>query len=94
VRPNRLVITAGSDDWYASRLSNWRGKFPHPLIDTTIEVLEQSTGEAIHRYVTGELGNLIFRYSGNWTPSGEAQFIDRPDAANFADVLDAEWSTL
>jgi competence protein ComEC len=94
IRPNRLVITAGSDNWYATRLSNWRGKFPHPLIDKTIEVLEESTGDTVKRYVTGELGNLIFSYSGGWAPSGEAQFLDRPDEAGFQQTLEAEWNGL
>jgi beta-lactamase superfamily II metal-dependent hydrolase len=94
IKPNRLVIPAGDDNWYQTRLSNWVGMFPHPLIDNTLDVLEQSINQSIDRKITGDVGNIIYTYSGGWTPHSETEFPDRADSPNFQQVLDLEWNNL
>ncbi len=94
IKPNRIVITAGSAAWYQARVSNWVGMFPHPLINTTLDVLEQSINTNIDRKITGDVGNIIYKYTGGWTPRSETQFSDRADSPNFQQVLNAEWTNL
>lgn len=92
LRPNRVVIPAGSQTWYQDHLSNWLGDFPHPLISQTLTVLEQVLGNALQTFVTGVEGNLIFKYSGDWGPRDRAAFPERPDEGGFAAALSAAWA--
>ena len=94
IKPNRIVITAGDDNWYQTKCSNWVGMFPHPLIKNTLQVLQQSIGKQIETKVTGDKGNLIYKYSGAVTPGGKTEFKDKPGTQNFQQVLDTEWHNL
>jgi beta-lactamase superfamily II metal-dependent hydrolase len=92
LNPNRVVISCGSDQWYQHHLSNWRGDFPHDLTRQTLRVLEQAMGSQIEVLCTGEEGNLIFTYSGGWSPRSTARLDVRPDDAGFAAALAAHWA--
>lgn len=92
IQPNRVVIPAGSDAWYQVKKSDWLGDFPHPLTTKTLEVLEKSLGSTIGRHITGEEGNLIFKYNGGWTPRQVVGFLERPDAPGFQAALDNNWA--
>ncbi len=88
LRPHRVVIAAGSESWYQNQVSTWVGKFPHPLVSHTLRVLD----DTIDTRVTGEQGNLIYKYSGNWSPRQVVRFKVRPDAPNFTDALQTAWT--
>ena len=94
INPNRIVIPAGSANWYQTSLSNWAGMFPHPLIENTLQVLGQSVNKNIDRKITGNVGNIIYKYTGTTTPQNETEIINRADSPNFQQVLDTEWNNL
>jgi len=87
LQPNRIVFSAGSQDWYDNNLSNWAGKFPHPLVTATFEVLD----DEVETFVTGIDGNMIFKYSGGWSPRQVSKFPERPDQPGFAAELANQW---
>ncbi len=87
LRPRNVVITAGSKKWYDTYARRWKGKFPHPLTIQTLKVLNSN----INPYITGYKGNLIFTYSGGWSPRSVRSFLERPGSPNFVNVLDANW---
>ncbi len=90
LKPNHIVIPAGDEEWYKNNADNWEGLFPHPLIDNTLEVLKKSLGKSIKTYNTGDTGNLIFSYSGNWSPK-VTKFTEIPGAPGFLPALEANW---
>lgn len=92
LKPNRVVIPAGTQNWYHNHLSNWEGDFPHSLITQTLQVLEDTLGNQLETFVSGEEGNLIFKYSGSWTPRHRASFTERPGEAGFVAALASNWS--
>ncbi len=85
--PEHIVFTAGSQAWYQANLANWANKFPHPLSTATIEVLDPNIDDR----VTGERGNLIYKFSGGWSPRAISEFDVRPDDPAFPAALAAEW---
>lgn len=87
--PSHVVITAGDPNWYQTNVSNWAGKFPHPLVEQTLQVLDPG----ITRYVTGTVGNVIFKYSGNFSPRNVEEFADRPGDTGFDAALLQNWQT-
>ncbi len=89
LRPHRVVIAAGSESWYKTQVSNWANKFPHPLVKLTLKVLD----DTIDTRVTGEEGNLIFKYSGHWSPREIVSFKTRADEHGFTDDLCTVWVT-
>lgn len=86
--PAHVVITAGSQQWYQDNLSMWAGKFPHPLSRETIDVLDPG----IDLRVTGDVGNVIYKYSGNWSPRDVTEIPTRADEAGFPAALAAAWA--
>jgi competence protein ComEC len=91
LRPNRVVICSGSDQWYQNNLSNWANKFPHELTQQTLQVLAASTGVNVASFRTGTDGNLIFAYSGGWTPRVEENFTEQPGSPGFEQALLDHW---
>ncbi|HEX9636281.1 MAG TPA: MBL fold metallo-hydrolase [Acidobacteriota bacterium] len=88
LKPRHVVIPAGSQPWYQANLSNWAGKFPHPLIRQTLQELDST----IDLRVTGETGNLIYKFTGNSsTPREVAVIAARPDDPAFPAELAARW---
>lgn len=94
INPNRIVITAGSKDWYETECSNWAGMFPHPLISETLKVLKKSLDKDIKVKITGDSGSLIYMYSGNDIPSGFAKLDHFPGDDNFQEKLKDKWNSL
>ena len=87
LKPRNVVIPAGEQTWYDNHLSNWAGMFPHDLIRETLNVLDSS----LDIRITGEVGNLIYKYTGGSSHSGIAEFDVRPDDPAFTARLAAEW---
>jgi competence protein ComEC len=86
--PNRIVIPAGDDAWYLAHKPGWLNMFPHPLVSQTLQVLNADADV----FVTGDVGNLIFTYTGGWRPHGDpAQFSERPASAGFDTALANAW---
>lgn len=88
LRPRRIVVPAGSQAWYQANLSNWVGKFPHPLVSQTLDVLDQN----LEVFVSGEVGNLIFKYDGRFPPRAVTLIPARADSPAFAGSLQNNWS--
>lgn len=92
LKPNRVVIPAGDQQWYHQYHPNWEGDFPHPLVVETIEVLDPSLSIGQNTYITGDVGNIIFKYSGNWSPREMRSFRTEPGDPNFTSDLLTNWS--
>lgn len=92
LQPRHVVIPAGSQTWYQNNLSNWLGKFPHPLITETLSVLEATVGNTINTHVSGEDGNMIFKYDGGWSPRTISKFSETPGSAAFDAALANNWA--
>lgn len=90
LKPKRIVIPAGSQQWYQYNAEDWKGLFPHSLINETLKVLKHSLVKNLKIYNTGEKGNLIFSYSGNWTPR-IANFKEKPGTPAFRPALEVNW---
>jgi beta-lactamase superfamily II metal-dependent hydrolase len=88
INPSYVVISAGSQNWYANNASDWQGYFPHPLVLDTLNVLNPQ----INPYLTGRDGNLIFKYGGGWSPRHIASFSQKPGGANFMNALSQSWT--
>lgn len=86
--PRFVVIPAGDAAWYGQNLPAWSGMFPHDLVRHTLTVLDPG----IQSYVTGQVGNVIFRYGGGWSPDSVETFLQRPGSAGFDAALLAAWS--
>ncbi len=86
LKPRHVVIPAGKPEWYDTHLSNWAGMFPHELVRRTLRVLDPK----LDIRVTGDVGNLIYKYTGGPSPT-VAQFRDSPGDPNFAAELAAKW---
>jgi competence protein ComEC len=89
LKPQYVVITAGSFDWYQRNVSNWAGNFPHPLIVETLKELDPNIQP--RTYITGDVGNIIFKYNGNWGPRDMKTFAARPGTPGFAAALANNW---
>lgn len=68
MKPNRIIYSAAPTQWYTANPSLVRGTFPHPLIEQIFDELEHFTGNTLDRYVTGDTGHIIAKYSGNYAP--------------------------
>ncbi len=90
MKPKHVVIPAGDQAWYRQYVPNWEGNFPHPLITKTLDVLNAN----LETHITGETGNLIFKYTGNWSPKKYVMFDDEPDSNNFDAALLSNWNQL
>ena len=86
--PSHVVIPAGSQAWYNQNISEWAGYFPHPLTTKIFETLD----DQMERHVTGDRGNIIFKYNGNWSPRQISYVPERADSPNFEDRLAANWA--
>jgi beta-lactamase superfamily II metal-dependent hydrolase len=92
LKPNRVVISSGNSQWYQNNKPSWVNMFPHELTDKTLLVLEESLGSNVEIYHTGEQGNLIFKYNGDWTPRDVAKINERPGTQAFDLELTTKWS--
>lgn len=89
LNPRHVVITAGSQPWYLANQANWANNFPHPLSRSTLDVLNP----AIDRRITGERGNLIYKYNGGWNPREAPRELPlRADDPGFPAQLQAAWA--
>jgi competence protein ComEC len=88
LKPKQVVIPAGSQNWYQSNHSSWAGMFPHDLIRQTLQVLDPT----IDVRVTGDIGNVIYKYNGNWSPRAVTAFPMRADDPNFSASLGSNWA--
>jgi competence protein ComEC len=92
LKPRHIVISAGSQQWYLDRKPDWAGDFPHPLITDTINQLNASHNLGINPLITGQDGNIIFKYGSGPSPSGNTGFItSRPGDAGFRAELTNNW---
>lgn len=89
LKPDYVVISAGNLAWYQNNSSNWAGDFPHPLIVETFKELDEDIQS--RTYITGEVGNIIFKYDGNWTPKEKKTFLERPGTPGFDAALSNNW---
>ena len=89
LKPNRIVYTAGDDNWYANNMQNWANKFPHSLTKSIFSELKSN----MKILNTGEVGNIIYTYKGNYGPvSTEPKKIkEKPNENNFKNALDQAW---
>lgn len=55
-------------------------------------MLKDVLGNDLETFVSGEEGNPIFKYSGNWAPRDQAIFAKRPDEPGLEDALAANWA--
>lgn len=92
LKPNRVVISSGSNQWYLNNKPDWANKFPHELIEKTLTVLEESLGSNVDIFHTGEKGNLIFKYHGDWTPRDVAEIDETPGTQAFDMELAGKWA--
>ena len=86
--PSHIVIPAGSQTWYNANVTNWANRFPHQLVRDTLDVLDSS----IDIRITGEVGNILYKYSGNWSPRDVREIRMQPDDAAFPAALQAVWA--
>lgn len=92
LKPNRVVISCASDEWYGQYKRDWAGRFPHDLTQKTLDVLKESLGSSVRIYSTAHDGNMIFKYGGGWSPSTQPEpFRGRPDMPGFDALLAAHW---
>lgn len=89
--PTHVVIPAGSQPWYQNNVPQWVGKFPHPLVTQMLDVLGV---DANNIRVMGEptVGNVIYKYSGGFSPRAIASFTEQPGTAAFAGALQNNWA--
>lgn len=89
LNPNRIVYTAGRENWYEKNASNWKGMFPHHLTKSIFT--ELGPGITIHN--TGEEGNIIYTYHGRFGPLKDMPgFIpERPGEPGFLQSLEKAW---
>jgi competence protein ComEC len=87
LNPAHIVIPAGSSAWYQANIPDWDGYFPHPLTTQNLNVLNP----LIATHVTGVTGNIIFKYSGGWSPREISYILDRADEATFPAALAGVW---
>jgi len=88
LQPKYVVIPAGSLAWYHDEVMDWEGMFPHPLVTEVLSVLRPPIRRS---FVTGDDGNLIFKYTGGWNPHNIASFSNRPDSPGFDAALLNNW---
>ncbi len=64
LKPKYVVISAGNTNYYNDVSRHKAGDFPHELVKTIMDVLDIN----LNKLVTGDKGNIIFRYNGGWNP--------------------------
>ncbi|MHA2248639.1 MAG: ComEC/Rec2 family competence protein [Candidatus Hodarchaeales archaeon] len=92
LHPSWIVVSAGSDQWYIDNEPDWRGRFPHPLVLQTLDVLERGWGGPNIQdiIVTGDSGHVIVTYEGGDDPSVLQRFVVTPNT-NLGTELAAHW---
>ena len=91
LKPKHVVISAGDQPWYQANEPGWQGYFPHPLVTDMLSVLDASENLNMQTYITGDNGNSIFKYTGDWGPREVVSFQERPDDQNFEVALSNNW---
>ena len=84
-----VVIPAGSQAWYTANKPNWVNMFPHPLVSSTLNTLGVPQNQI---YISGDEGNMIFKYDGNYSPRAIASFLETPGSPQFGAELAANWA--
>lgn len=85
INPNRIIISAGSQQWYEENEPRWTGLFPHPVTRTIVDCLHKD----VEQMVTGEEGHILVSYSGGWTPSSVETIREKPGNQAFATRLES-----
>jgi beta-lactamase superfamily II metal-dependent hydrolase len=80
--PTSVVIPAASQNWYRTNIPQWKNKFPHPLVNNILSVLNRR----LNAYVTGIDGNVVYKFTGSNRPRSQS-FKTRPDHQSFANAL-------
>ena len=92
LKPKYVVIPAGNQQWYRNYVPDWEGDFPHPLVEKTLEVLNSSLNLGLQTYITGDVGNIIFKYGGHWSPREIKSYGTAPDDPGFPIDLLNNWA--
>jgi beta-lactamase superfamily II metal-dependent hydrolase len=87
IRPKYVVTSAGDDYYYRDISRHKAGDFPHHLVNTILDVLNPD----LDKYVTGNHGNILFRYSGGWNPKPPSYEKAKPGTADFRNWLVNAW---
>ena len=85
--PAYVIISAGSEAWYQANDLKWAGYFPHPLVKLMLKQLDPT----MTTLVTGEVGNIIVKYHGRWSPREVKTFNSYPRDPGFAQDLRLNW---
>lgn len=92
VKPEYVVVSAASNDWYLNnKPANWLNGFPHQLVKDMVKLLKVDVDKM---YVTGDEGNVIFKYKGGKNPENQEAFNKRPNEPNFFNELKNTWTNL
>lgn len=92
LNPNHIVITAGSQQWYQNnKPTNWQNKFPDQLIKDILKILKSSLLNPNKYSVTGNDGNVIYKFRGTTVARDVKKFTTKPTATNFLSVLRTNW---
>ncbi|MBE9530007.1 MAG: MBL fold metallo-hydrolase [Proteobacteria bacterium] len=87
IKPKYVVTSAGDDNYYRGVSRHKAGDFPHQLVKKILDVLDIN----LNKFVTGEEGNIIFRYDGGWNPISFSYEKSIPGTSGFLNWLENAW---
>lgn len=92
LKPNHIIISAGEQQWYKkNKPNNWLNKFPDQLIKDMLRILDPDLLNPKKYSVTGEHGNIIYKFKGTNVPRKVKKFNTKPTDASFLSELITHW---
>jgi beta-lactamase superfamily II metal-dependent hydrolase len=86
--PKYVIISAGDLNYYNTESRRYKASdFPHSLVKEILKHL----GDNINIFVTGEKGNIIFKYNGGWDAKPVTFLKQIPGTPQFRNDLKSLW---